>query len=205
MKRRKLFLLLTAFILTNIVGVHAQSIIYDATSPNKVLAFTAEQQGDEVYAIGNARTVTQLQIGLSMQGFSGTSDFVLRLYANDGTAGAPGSLLWQSGLFNNVPLSGSVQLVSFDVPNVTVPDVFTWTIQISDSNPVAVGLVGANPPSIGSSPAKTWFGGPGDWGQISNPQDIMVRVVAVPEPGISVLLCLCLGVLMLKHQFRQAS
>jgi len=91
MKRRKLFLLLTAFILTNIVGVHAQSIIYDATSPNKVLAFTAEQQGDEVYAIGNARTVTQLQIGLSMQGFSGTSDFVLRLYANDGTAGAPGT------------------------------------------------------------------------------------------------------------------
>jgi hypothetical protein len=204
MRRHVLYFLLTAGIAASSSSLWAQGTdtIYEATSPNGVLAFTALQIGDEEYAAGDARTVTQLQIGLSMQGYSGTADFVVRLYANNGPSGAPGSLLWQSGLSNNVPLSGAVQLIPFEVPDVLVPDAFTWTVQVSNYEPVAVGLVGANPPSIGSSPTYTWFGGPGSWTQLTDPQDFMVEVLAVPEPGVGSLFCFCWGVLVLKRRFR---
>jgi hypothetical protein len=204
-RRQILYFLLTAFVaaINSRICAQVTNTIYQATSPNGTLAFTALQIGDEVVAAGDARTVTQLQIGLSMQGFSGSADFVVSLYANNGPAGAPGSLLWQSGLFNDVPLSGAVQLIPFNVPNVVVPDVFTWTVQISNYTPVAVGLVGANPPSVGSSPAFTWFGSPGNWTQLSSPQDYMAQVLAVPEPGVSSLFCFCLGVLVLKRRFQR--
>jgi hypothetical protein len=180
-------------------GQPAQTI-YDDTSMTADEAFTALQIGDEVYAADNAREISQLQVGLTMQGASGTSDFVLRLYDNTGSGGAPGSLLWQSAEFNNVPLSGGNELISFNVPDVLVPDVFTWTLQITNYTPVAVGLVGAGDPTIGGSPAYTWFGGPGKWTQLSDPQNFAVSIQAVPEPGEVSLLGFALGILALRYR-----
>lgn len=188
--RRKKFLLLSAtFALVAVFGTRAD-VIYQAVSPTGVLSFTQEEEGDEVQAAGSARIVTQMQIGVSMQGSPGTADFVLRLYSNNGPAGAPGSLLWGSSTFSHVSLSGPTQLISFNVPDVVVPDVFTWTLQISNESPLAAGLAAANPPSIGSSPPYIWFGGPGIWTKSSLPQDFMVSVTAVPEPSSWALLCL---------------
>jgi hypothetical protein len=89
MTRKTVLLLSAAFTLAVVLSTRADSIIYDATAPTGILSFTAEQNGDEVQAAGTDRTVTQMQIGMSMQGYSGTADIVLRLYANDGAAGAP--------------------------------------------------------------------------------------------------------------------
>jgi hypothetical protein len=118
---------------------------------------------------------------VSRQNTQGTADFIARLYANNGPSGTPGTLLWQSPLMDNIPLSGGVQLIAFDVPQVLVPDIFTWTLQTSDS-PIAVGLVNAGPPLLGSSPSYDWFGSTGNWSQLQY-SDWMARVEAVPEPS----------------------
>jgi hypothetical protein len=158
------------------------SIIYDNTGHwLGGYGFTALEQGDEVHAVGSDRLVSKLTIGVSRQNTPGTADLIARLYANDGPSGTPGTMLWQSPLMDNVPLSGGVQLIAFDVPQVLVPDIFTWTLQTSDS-PIAVGLVNADPPLIGSSPSYDWFGSQGSWTQVHY-SDWIARVEAVPEPS----------------------
>lgn len=91
-------------------------------------------------------------------------------------------------------LRGGNDLLAFDVPNITVPDVFTWVVQLSDPAPVAAALPIFGPASIGVSPDYGWFGPgtPGSvWGRLdasSNPQGVPVQylarvhAVAVPVP-----------------------
>jgi hypothetical protein len=212
---RRLFWVLVA---TSAVawGEARGGIIYDNTTTRfgTSLIFSALQMGDEVRAAGTDRRVSLLQIGVSQQGFAGTADLRARLYANDGTGGQPGSLLWESALLNDVALTGGIDLISFPVPQVLVPDVFTWTLQVSDTRPVAVGLPFFNPPTVGSSPDYAWFGGPGSWTRQTtpNPANMMARVtavgdvVAVPEP-ISVVVALpgVVGVLLATARFRRAA
>lgn len=145
------------------------------------------EQGEQVYAAGSSRLVTQLNIGISHQNTSGGSgEFVARLYANDGAQGSPGTLLWQSAMMTD-PLSGGVQLISFDVPQVLVPDTFTWTLQVITNTTPAVGLVDGGPPTIGSSPNFYWFGNTHSWGQAQYPA-LIASVEAVPEPSPNLLL-----------------
>jgi hypothetical protein len=139
--------------------------IYENILPNGTGAFTALEIGDEVYAAGTAREVTQIQVGLSMQGYTGSAGFVLRIYDNTGANGAPGALLWQSAFLQNVSIAASPQLVSFNVPDILVPNVFTWTLQGFNETPVAVEYDAASSPSIGGNPSYSWFGGPGQWTQ----------------------------------------
>ena len=138
---------------TETSALHASQIIYDNTSssPTGGGTFTALEQGDEVRLNPDApRSIVLLEIGLNQQGTAGTTDLVARLYANNGPGGEPGTLLWQSDLFRDISLTGGNDLISLEVPNVTVPDVFTWTIQISNSTPVAVGLPFFGEPSVGT-------------------------------------------------------
>jgi hypothetical protein len=167
------------------------STIYDNTSiPHTGLSFTALQQGDEVHVAGSDRYVTQLSIGVSQQQYSGTASFQARLYANDGAGGQPGSLLWQSAPLLNQHLTGGNDLLTWTLPSVLVPDVFTWTLQGWNESPVAVGLVFYGPPTVGTSPAYSWFGGPGSWTKENDILlgDPMARVIAVPEPSVVALL-----------------
>jgi hypothetical protein len=174
----------------------AGTTIYDNTGPwLGGEGFTALEQGDEVHAGGLDRLVTKLTIGVTRQNQPGTASFQAHLYANDGTNGQPGTMLWQSAVLGGVQLSGGVQLIAFDVPQVLVPNAFTWTIQVlQNSAGNAVGLVNAGPPSIGTSPSYNWFGGTGSWTKLEY-SDWMARVDAVPEP--SALALISMGLLLL--------
>ena len=198
MAMRQTTLAAVALLLAGTWSEARADVIYDNTTTRmgSSLLFSALQMGDEVNAAGTARIVTELLIGVSQQGVAGTSDLQARLWANDGTGGQPGTLLWQGPVLNDVPLTGGIDLISFAVPSVLVPDTFTWTIQISDSRPIAVGLPFFDPPTVGSSPNYAWFGGPGIWTRQTtpNPANLMSRVIAiqgggdaVPEPGSAVL------------------
>lgn len=162
-------------------------VVYDNTGTFRgSRSFSQLQQGDEVNPAGISRTIVELLIGVNQQGFAGTADLQARLYANDGPGGEPGTMLWESALMDDVPLSGGDDLVSFTVPGIEVPDPFTWTIQISDTSPVAAGLPHYGPPSVGGSPDYAWFGAPGSWTKLDlqNPVDFMCRIItaeACPE------------------------
>jgi hypothetical protein len=158
-------------------------------------AFSALQQGNEVVPAGTARVVTALVIGIDLQDHTGSANLEASLYANDGTGGQPGTLLWQSALMQNVPLSGSSDLITFAVPNVLVPDAFTWTMQTSNATPLAAGLPIYGAPSIGSSTAF-WFGSPGSWTKSPSLEFALAQIIAttVPEPSSMILLCVGLSV-----------
>lgn len=173
-------------------------IVYDNTTTPAHVASTIgyTEVGDEVHLGGTERLVTELLIGVNMQWHQGTSDFKARIYANDGTEGEPHTLLWESDLLQNVSLTGEHQLISFVVPDVKVPDVFTWTIQPSNSTPYQIDLPWYNPPTVGSSPDYSWQGSPPiDKVWSTKPRNFMSRVIAVPEPAT--LLLFGLGTLFL--------
>ena len=156
--------------------------------------------GDQVSAAGTDRFVTGLNIEIYSQGGffpagnPGVADFTARLYANDGPAGIPGSLLWQSDPVH-VAYPGGLSLLAFSVPQVLVPDVFTWTLQYTNMSTPPPALPFANTPTIGSSADFSWFktfyppvgwtkAGPGQ-GFVEN---LMASVQAVPEPSVAVML-----------------
>lgn len=180
------------------------AVIYDnTTTPVGPLSFTALEIGDEVEAAGTARALTELTIGVSQQGFAGTADLQARLYRNDGQDGAPGTLLWESPLLNDVALSGGIDLIAFAVPGIVVPDVFTWTLQVSDTEPVGVGLPHFDPPTVGASPDYAWVGSPGSFGKLVLPDEtvnFMARISAVPGPGSAVLVMMGLGIVWLSRR-----
>jgi hypothetical protein len=165
--------------------------IYDNTTTRQgmALSFTQLQIGGEVDAAGTDRLVTDLFIGMSQQGFSGTADMRARLYANNGADGKPGTLLWEGPLLKMVKLTGGIDLIDFSVPMVLVPDTFTWTVQISNTDPVAVGLPNFGPPTVGSS-VTNWFGDGTVWTPLSGDgfEARVEAVSAVPEPSTALLL-----------------
>ncbi|MFQ5462041.1 MAG: hypothetical protein ACE5E5_05370 [Phycisphaerae bacterium] len=126
--------------------------------------------GDQITLAGSCRVITQLE--LAHIAFPGTINMIVRLYANDGpvspnaaAGNEPGTLLWDSG---SLPItgtasaqSGGLQIFTVAVPNVTVPDTFTWTLQRVDGATISLFYVG--PPSIGSSSDFVWTHFPTVW------------------------------------------
>ena len=77
------------------------------------------------------------------------------------------------------------------VPSITVPNTFTWAIQIGQATPVAAGLPIFGSPTVGSYDSN-WFEGPGSWthaGGITNSYlaRITATSAAVPEPSSVVI------------------
>jgi hypothetical protein len=110
--------------------VAGASTIYSSLgSPNGALILgpATGEIGDEVQAAGADRLVTELQLGIYPQNTPGSADFQARLYANDGLNGQPGTLLWQSGVLD-FSFPGAASLLTFSIPDVAVPNLFTWTL-----------------------------------------------------------------------------
>jgi hypothetical protein len=167
--------------LAGLAGASGGEIIYDNTRTSTgSTSFSALQIGDEIEPAGRDRNVLQLEIGLTHAFGAGTADVQARLYANDGSDGEPGTLLWESDVLDDVAFTGGFDLVTFEVPSVEVPELFTWTVQISDTEPMAVGLPQFHPPTVGSSPDHAWSGDGTTWTKIEevDPVDFMARVRA---------------------------
>ena len=167
----------------------ADTIVFDNTSNIGISGaiYSALPMGNQILLSGTNRIISEIDLGVTRQGYPGTADFQLWFYANDGSTGKPGTMLWNSGLTDNLPLTGNPQVVAFPVPQIVVPDTFTWELQISDSKgatQAAVGQLGANSPTVGSF-VNAWFGNPGSW--TNDHFQRAARVVAVPEPSTFVL------------------
>lgn len=147
--------------------------------------------GNEVTVASGNQYVTSLGIeiysqgGIFPAGTPGYADFRAQLYANDGTSGQPGSLLWQSTV-QTINYPGGLSLLTFNVPDVFVPDTFTWTLQYSNTSATPPGVPTAAAPTVGVSDSG-WFRAPSSaWTQLS--YTYMAQIQAVPEPGTGALM-----------------
>ena len=144
---------------------------------------------------GNAREV----IGISWLIDSQNTDVILsgietHIYANDGVGGAPGTLLWSSGLLTGIEISATETFLDIAVPNIVVPDRLTITSRMLDAAPAGLGRLYIGPPTVGSLSASWIETSPGVWHQQFGPWGL--RVTAVPEPS-SILLFVSGGVIFL--------
>jgi hypothetical protein len=128
-------------------------VIYDnSLSPHynhtagKVDFVTGPEMGDEITLGGTSRIVTQFDLALFVTNPISTGE--IHFYPNDGSGGAPSTLLYDTGSINLIDGWNSLTGLS-----VTVPDTLTWTFH-NLSTPVYgtfVGLQVYDPPTIGSS------------------------------------------------------
>lgn len=184
------------------------SIVYDNTTTSEHAYWPLSvnstppgfyEGGDQITLSGTERYVTNIVI-LAAGGPSGTVDAEVRLYKNDGIGGTPSTLLWDSGIFDNLafqstPASNSY---AFDVPNVLVPDTFTWTVQFTDLQAVqSMGPIFFDPPTVGSSDDFVWAD-VGGWtkinvsgappGFVNNLGATVFAAATIPEPSTFLLL-----------------
>lgn len=163
------------------------AVVYDNTvfSPGYYFGSAAEY-GDQVLLAGADRQVTAFTVVL----FSGqdvVTDLGIGFYANDGPNEEPGTLIWAT-VVPAVLVSGTTP-VSVTVPNVLVPDEFTWTIYTGTN------LAGArlyDPPVVGASGDFFWLDDGWGWGAywfggfpVAN---FGALIEAVPEPATLALL-----------------
>lgn len=130
---------------------------------------SSPEHGNQVTLGGSDRMVTGIQLRLNVLG-GGVCTFKLqvRFRLNDGPGGRPGTVIWDSGPLNRLVDSGFPNPVFVAVPNVVVPDTFTYTLQITERmmNMSVFGPAEYAPPAIGSCPDGYWGRtgeGPEDW------------------------------------------
>ena len=152
------------FWLLLLVSLSARSseIVFENTSGMTTDYYMfGRQYGDDISLAGGGRIVTQftfLYFGNIPTNLISAGEWRIRFYKNDGaleypnvpSTQKPKSLIWESGMY---PVQPGFQKTTLAVPQVTVPDRFTWTVEFfnlpQDSNNGA-GLVLAHPPTIGA-------------------------------------------------------
>jgi hypothetical protein len=152
--------------------------------------------GDQIILGGSARDVTQFSFEYFLKVNSGVSTGLetarIRFYKNDGpqvnvTGFAPGTLLWDSGDFS-IPVSDALAY-DLAVPNITVPNTFTWTVSFGNVlGTETAGLSMYDPPTVGNGFDDYWENNGGTWELRKNSDPSIATsfggiVEAVPEPG----------------------
>jgi hypothetical protein len=184
----------------------ADVIIFDNSSGSGggITTTSSPQLGGELTAApGTPRTVTELDLGFTSQNLPATFDVRAFLYANDGSGGSPGTLLWQSAVMSGVHITSANLLIPFSVPSVVVPDTFTFAAAITNSSPI-VGFVPAKGATTGTFD-QAFVGSPGSWQALPSQFEVEARVTSagqpvgpaqtVPEPSSLALLALGVGAL----------
>jgi len=206
MKRRILWAFMTVLTLGATFAISEAAIVYDNTT--NPLGFwtpiisdfgTNGLVGDEITLAGTERSVTGIDLDVfsGYFGVTGKLDADVSFYNNNGSAGAPGTLIWDSGIVKDVGYGGLTNTFHFVVPSVIVPDTFTWTISLSNVRPDSgtlynLGPLYYDPPTVGGSGDWDWYYSSGTWnkGDALNIVDNFgaeVHAEAVPEPSTFLL------------------
>lgn len=153
--------------------------------------FLNDPIGDQITLAGTNRTVVKFDLVLSSSQPTSLSSLTLAFYASDPNTGYPGDYLW-GDTANNVSVNG-ITTVTFNVPNVVVPDTFVW---VAGADSTLAGLATYSPPMVGTSDNYYWSYSPTyDWWcplyfEDDPVADFGAEVLAVPEPTILGLLAL---------------
>lgn len=192
MKRHILIVLACSF---SLAAATQAAIVYNNTATqlnmvNSLLpqgAVNSIEHGNQVTLGSGERIVTGVTVRVRILG-AGIATFnrKLRIYANDGPGGAPGTQLWESANLFAIIDSGADLSYTFTVPNIRVPASFTYTIQLTNrqTNMSVMGPSEYNPPTVGSAPFGFWRNPDGSWEFVNqNEPPFGARVDATPIPG----------------------
>ena len=177
--------------------VRADTLIYD-NSKYLIwpwLSVPSEGEfGDGATLAGSERLVTKLSLVIDSGSGDITADVRVRLFeGGDGFSGEPGAMLWESELFERMPILDGFRFYDFVVPRVEVPDSLTWTLQLLNADPPEAirGPHYADPPVIGSSNDHFWQRDrDGTWQRHWSHllRSFGAKIEAVPEPATLSLL-----------------
>lgn len=158
-----LLLLLAAF--GSRASAQVPEIVFDNTkgvSTNYYLI--GSQYGDDINLAGTSRLVTHFTFMYFGNVLTASGGWRIRFYKNDGereypniaSTQKPKTLIWESAVY---PVLPGLQPTTLDVPRVTVPDRFTWTIEfqnLAQDSENGAGLIISHPPTVGALlPGKT--------------------------------------------------
>jgi hypothetical protein len=192
----------------------AQQVVYDNTTNSLGTNMPllpewrddSAEAGDDIWLEGTAREVTGLKLLFFYRGTEpGTIDLQIRFRHLDEIDQIPTDAFYDSGVIPGVPTLAGMNEYTFDIPSVTVPDHFVWTVQAYNRQG-SVGELGPayyNPPTVGFSDDFFWLSDMGsDWTPYSwggEPYaNFAARFTAVPEPAT--LVALALGVALLRRR-----
>ena len=144
----------------------ADRIVFDSLTDSPELGFAGvafAEVGQVISLQGSQREVTEIELWLAA---NTNEPFWARLYELDAT-GIPGRLMWESPRiyypYTQAPFNQfNRKIISIDVPNVTVPTSFAWTVEseIPRSN---LYLINSDQPRIGIA-STIWSRGENtDW------------------------------------------
>jgi hypothetical protein len=174
--------LVTAVVAAPSIG--SATIVYDnLTGPDEAVhsGWFDSEMGDQVTLAGTERVLTEIAIeyrgDFLDHGLDGDEFVSVQFYRNDGPAGAPGSMFYQSAPIpilsptstNDPQIFGGT--ITLSLPNILAPDTFTWSImrfgQMSTTiGTDCVGLIAGGIPSTGASDDFVWYRHLGDaWTQ----------------------------------------
>lgn len=196
------YCLIVAAVIAPLAGVPAAraDLVYQNLNPDWQVFQTVEhgwQIGDDVTLAGTARSVNQFQVIITNQfdqAYTGT--FTARFF-DIGSDGLPNNQLWQGAVqvTDGQPLEDN-RLLTFTVPNITVPNTFIWSIQADTSLPTpsatgsdGLGVVLNDTPQVGSSQDVAYFNDGTGWTTFNyhpdNPDlaNFEATINAVPEPA----------------------
>lgn len=182
-------ILVAAIVMVALPVVASATVIFNNfPGPGGITATSAPQLGAEVTAApGTPRVVTELDLGFTTGNVGPqTADLQAFLYANDGSGGSPGTLLWQSAVTSGVSINSTNATIAFIVPSILVPNTFTFTSAITNQTG-NFGYAPASGATTGTFVAP-WIGSPGSWGSAAPVFEVEGRVIAVPEPATLALL-----------------
>jgi hypothetical protein len=191
------------------ISAQAQNVVYDsstATTSPTWLPSNGNEYGDQIKLSGTGsldNTIGQFKLEYYLnKSISYNETVTINIYANDGTGGAPGSLLWSSGEVHLTSADGNVdsmtgyQKLTIDAPTttdgaaLTVPDWFTYTVSfggIDSAAGEAAGLIIASAPTVGDNYSDYWEKEADGWHTKvvdGTPVVFGAQVVSVPEPSV---------------------
>lgn len=147
-------------------------IVYDNTTNDKLTTFeigSGEEVGDEVlldtnYFNGNYYLLDYFSFTYWGQNFSGDEQMNVKFYKNDGPNGAPGTQLWESGLFS-IPGTSKSQIIFDSGLGVQLNQRnFTWAVTFNGlSSNEKAGLWIFSPPTVGQNYTDYWYNDGSGW------------------------------------------
>lgn len=149
------------------------------------------ETGDEIILAGSSRLATNFTFQFWSSGISSSTTVEIRFYLNDGTGGAPGTMIWDSGADNLLAIDSGFSTtngatLSYDM-SVLVPNDFTWTVQFENLGGGTAGVPIFTPPTVGGNYSDYWENNGTGWLLKTNASTDMsfaaTLQAAVPEPS----------------------